>query len=106
MTGSSVVALNRAVAVAEAGDVAGALGLVDGLELDGYRYLHSTRAELLRRLGRDGKRGRRTSVHSRSGRRGRSGASWSGGSQPSAEASSSGGGCETDGRRGRGGAAT
>ena len=29
-----------------------ALELVDSLELDGYRYLHSTRAELLRRLGR------------------------------------------------------
>ena len=54
VTRSPVVALNRAVAVAEAGDVAGALALVDALELDGYRYLHSTRAELLRRLGRDG----------------------------------------------------
>ena len=53
-TGSPVVALNRAVAVAEAGDVEGALALVDALALDGYRYLHSTRAELLRRLGRDG----------------------------------------------------
>ena len=53
LTGSPVVALNRAVAVAEAGDVAGALALVDDLPLDGYRYLHSTRAELLRRLGRD-----------------------------------------------------
>ena len=52
-TGSPVVELNRAVAVAEAGDVAGALAITDGLELDGYRYLHSTRAELLRRLGRE-----------------------------------------------------
>lgn len=50
-TRSPVAELNRAVAVAEAGDVAGALALVDALELDGYRYLHSTRAELLRRLG-------------------------------------------------------
>ena len=50
LTRSPVVELNRAVAVAEAGDVAGALALVDALELDGYRYLHSTRAELLRRL--------------------------------------------------------
>ena len=49
---SPVVELNRAVAIAEAGDVAGALAIVDTLELDGYRYLHSTRAELLRRLGR------------------------------------------------------
>ena len=52
MTRSPVVELNRAVAIAEAGDVAGALRLVDALALDDYRYLHSTRAELLRRLGR------------------------------------------------------
>ena len=54
-TGSPVVELNRAVAVSEAGDTAAALALVDALDLDrleGYRYLHSTRAELLRRLGR------------------------------------------------------
>jgi RNA polymerase sigma-70 factor (ECF subfamily) len=49
---SPVVELNRAVAVAEAGDVEGALAIVDALPLDGYRYLHSTRAELLVRLGR------------------------------------------------------
>jgi RNA polymerase sigma-70 factor (ECF subfamily) len=54
LTGSPVVELNRAVALAEAGDVAEALELVDGLDLPGYRYLHSTRAELLRRLGRAG----------------------------------------------------
>jgi RNA polymerase sigma-70 factor (ECF subfamily) len=55
-TGSPVVELNRAAAVAEAGDAAGALALVDGLGpgLDGYLYLHATRAELLRRLGRAG----------------------------------------------------
>jgi predicted RNA polymerase sigma factor len=52
LTGSPVVALNRAVAVAEAGALAEALELVDSLELGDYRYLHSTRAELLRRLGR------------------------------------------------------
>jgi RNA polymerase sigma-70 factor (ECF subfamily) len=51
-TGSPVVSLNRAVAVAETGGVAGALAIVDALPLDEYRYLHSTRAELLRRLGR------------------------------------------------------
>ena len=51
-TGSPVVELNRAAAVAEAGDAAGALALVDGLDLDGYHYLHATRAELLRRLDR------------------------------------------------------
>ena len=51
-TGSPVVELNRAAAVAEAGDAAGALALVDRLDLDGYHYLHATRAELLRRLDR------------------------------------------------------
>ncbi len=44
--------LNRAVAIAEAGDVETALGMVEDLELDRYQYLHSTRAELLRRLDR------------------------------------------------------
>jgi RNA polymerase sigma-70 factor (ECF subfamily) len=53
LTGSPVVALNRAVAVAEAGAPEQALELVDSLDLGEYRYLHSTRAELLRRLGRD-----------------------------------------------------
>ena len=52
VTGSPVVELNRAAAVAEAGDVEAALALVDGLELDSYHYLHATRAELLRRLDR------------------------------------------------------
>jgi RNA polymerase sigma-70 factor (ECF subfamily) len=52
LTGSPVVALNRAVAIAEAGAPKRALELVDSLELGDYRYLHSTRAELLRRLGR------------------------------------------------------
>ena len=52
LTGSPVVALNRAVAIAEAGAPGRALALVDSLELGDYRYLHSTRAELLRRLGR------------------------------------------------------
>ncbi len=54
LTGSPVVELNRAVAVAEAGAPADALALVDavGPRLSDYRYLHSTRAELLRRLGR------------------------------------------------------
>lgn len=54
LTGSPVVALNRAVAVAESGDPARALELVDALDLGDYRYLPSTRAELLRRLGRAG----------------------------------------------------
>jgi RNA polymerase sigma-70 factor (ECF subfamily) len=52
LTGSPVVALNRAVAVAEAGFPGEALAIVDGLELDGYRYLHTTRGELLVRLDR------------------------------------------------------
>jgi RNA polymerase sigma-70 factor (ECF subfamily) len=52
LTGSPVVELNRAAAIAEAGDPGAALALADGLDLDGYRYLHSTRAELLRRVDR------------------------------------------------------
>jgi RNA polymerase sigma factor (sigma-70 family) len=52
LTGSPVVALNRAAAIAEAGEPERALELVDALDLGEYRYLHSTRAELLRRLGR------------------------------------------------------
>ena len=52
VTGSPVVELNRAVAMAEAGDVEAALALVETLELEGYHYLHATRAELLRRLDR------------------------------------------------------
>jgi RNA polymerase sigma-70 factor, ECF subfamily len=51
-TGSEVVELNRAAALAEAGDVEAGLALADGLELERYHYLHATRAELLRRLGR------------------------------------------------------
>ena len=52
LTGSPVVELNRAVAVAESGEVDAALALVEGLQLGDYHYLHSTSAELLRRLGR------------------------------------------------------
>jgi RNA polymerase sigma-70 factor, ECF subfamily len=52
VTGSSVVDLNRAAAIGEAGDVEAALALVERLELDRYHYLHATRAELLRRLDR------------------------------------------------------
>ena len=54
MTGSAVVELNRAVAVAEAEGPAAGLEIADELsDLDDYRYLHSTRGELLKRLGRD-----------------------------------------------------
>jgi RNA polymerase sigma-70 factor, ECF subfamily len=49
---SPVVALNRAVAVAEVEGPAAALALVDGLDLDGYHLFHAIRADLLRRLGR------------------------------------------------------
>jgi len=54
LTASPVVALNHAVAVAESGDVAGALERIDRIDLDRYSYLHSARAELLRRLDRFG----------------------------------------------------
>jgi RNA polymerase sigma-70 factor, ECF subfamily len=53
LTGSPVVELNRAVAVAETDGPEAALAIVEGLDLDDYRYLHSTRGELLRRVGRD-----------------------------------------------------
>jgi RNA polymerase sigma-70 factor (ECF subfamily) len=52
LTGSAVVELNRAIAVAEANGGEAALALVDRLDLDGYQYFHSTRGDLLRRLGR------------------------------------------------------
>jgi RNA polymerase sigma-70 factor (ECF subfamily) len=54
LTGSPVVELNRAIAIAEVDGPAAALELLDGLPLEEYRYFHSTRAEVLRRLGRDG----------------------------------------------------
>jgi RNA polymerase sigma-70 factor, ECF subfamily len=52
LTDSPVVELSRAVAVAEAQGPEAGLDIVDGLALEDYRYLHSTRGELLRRLGR------------------------------------------------------
>jgi RNA polymerase sigma-70 factor, ECF subfamily len=52
LTGSPVVELNRAVAVAEAEGPEAGLAIADALELDEYHYLHSTRGELLKRLGR------------------------------------------------------
>jgi RNA polymerase sigma-70 factor (ECF subfamily) len=51
-TSSPVVELNRAVAVAEADGPEAGLEIVDTLHLDDYRYFHSTRGELLRRLER------------------------------------------------------
>jgi RNA polymerase sigma-70 factor (ECF subfamily) len=54
LTGSPVVELNRAAAVAEVEGAEAGLALIAPLEaeLDGYRYLHSSRAELLARLDR------------------------------------------------------
>ncbi len=52
LTRSPVVELNRAVALAEAEGPQAGLLAVDRIELDGYQYLHATRADLLRRLGR------------------------------------------------------
>jgi RNA polymerase sigma-70 factor, ECF subfamily len=50
---SPVVALNRAVAVAEVEGPEAGLVLVDSLALDGYHLFHAVRADLLRRLGRE-----------------------------------------------------
>jgi RNA polymerase sigma-70 factor, ECF subfamily len=52
LTGSPVVELNRAVAVAETDGPEAGLAIVDRVHLDDYRYLHSTRGDLLRRLDR------------------------------------------------------
>jgi RNA polymerase sigma-70 factor (ECF subfamily) len=52
LTGSPVVELNRAVAVAEAEGPAQGLAIADRLDLDDYRYFHSARADFLRRLDR------------------------------------------------------
>jgi RNA polymerase sigma-70 factor (ECF subfamily) len=52
LTGSPVVELNRAVAIAEAGEVEDALALLEQVELESYHHLHAARAELLRRLDR------------------------------------------------------
>ncbi len=52
LTGSAVVELSRAVAIAEAEGPQAGLRIVDALDLGEYHYLHATRGELLRRLGR------------------------------------------------------
>jgi RNA polymerase sigma-70 factor (ECF subfamily) len=51
-TGSPIVELNRAVAVAEIEGPEAGIAILDRLELEHYRYFHSTRADLLRRAGR------------------------------------------------------
>jgi RNA polymerase sigma-70 factor (ECF subfamily) len=52
LTASPVVALNRAVAVAESQGPQAGLAAIEGLALEDYHYLHATRGELLRRLDR------------------------------------------------------
>jgi RNA polymerase sigma-70 factor, ECF subfamily len=52
LTDSPVVELSRAVAIAEEQGPEAALDIVDRLALEDYHYLHATRGELLRRLGR------------------------------------------------------
>jgi RNA polymerase sigma-70 factor (ECF subfamily) len=54
LTASPVVELNRAIALAEQDGPEAGLEIADGLPLEGFHYLHSTRGELLRRLGRAG----------------------------------------------------
>jgi RNA polymerase sigma-70 factor (ECF subfamily) len=51
-TGSPIVEMNRAIAVAEIHGPEAGLAILDALELNHYRYFHSTRADLLRRAGR------------------------------------------------------
>jgi RNA polymerase sigma-70 factor, ECF subfamily len=52
LTSSPVIELNRAVALAEAQGASSGLEAIEGLQLDSYPYLHATRADFLRRLGR------------------------------------------------------
>ena len=52
LTDSPIVELNRAVAVAEERGAEAGLEIIDRLALEDYHYLHATRGELLRRLGR------------------------------------------------------
>ena len=53
LTGSPVVELNRAIAVAEAQGPEVGLALVDRLDLDAFHYFHAARADLLARAGRN-----------------------------------------------------
>ena len=52
LTNSPIVELNRAVAVAEEEGPEAGLAIIDRLPLEDYHYLHATRGELLRRIGR------------------------------------------------------
>jgi RNA polymerase sigma-70 factor (ECF subfamily) len=51
LTPTPVVAMNRAIALAEVKGPDAALGILDGLDLDEYHLFHAARADLLRRLG-------------------------------------------------------
>jgi RNA polymerase sigma-70 factor, ECF subfamily len=51
-TGSPIVEMNRAIAIAEIHGPDAGLAILDTLELGHYRYFHSTHADLLRRAGR------------------------------------------------------
>jgi RNA polymerase sigma-70 factor (ECF subfamily) len=53
LTGSPVVELNRAIALAEAQGPERGLEILESVELEGFHYLHAAKGELLRRLGRD-----------------------------------------------------
>ena len=79
LTDSPVVELSRAVAVAEAHGPEAGLQIVDRLALDDYHYLHATRGELLRRLGRAPRPATPTNARSRSCTTTPSGACSSGG---------------------------
>jgi RNA polymerase sigma-70 factor (ECF subfamily) len=57
LTGSPVVELSRAVAIAETEGPGAGLAIVDRLPIEDYHYLHATRGELLRRLGRTAEAG-------------------------------------------------
>jgi RNA polymerase sigma-70 factor, ECF subfamily len=52
VTPTPVVAMNRAIAIAEVDGPRVALGILDGLDLDGYYLFHAARADFLQRLGR------------------------------------------------------
>jgi len=52
LTASPVVAVNRAAAISQAQGPQAGLDAIDGIDLDRYTYLHSARADMLRRLGR------------------------------------------------------
>jgi hypothetical protein len=89
MTGSAVVKVNRAIAVAETDGAEADLGLADRLDLDGYQdfgyqYFHPTRANLLRRFGRADEARTSTNRPSSSRTPSRSAASCSGASPKSA----------------------